>query len=518
MRNEQCRTNTIKEDICPENIQTAATARHCRLVLKEDMSITDLVLIAILVSDLLFAITIVFFDRKNPANVWAWLLVLYFLPVVGFVLYIFLGQNYRKKKMFRLKQDADKALRRLIELQKSELKASDIPATDHLSAAFRRMVLMLVEDDGSILTTNNQIKVYTDGNEKFADLIAAIKAARDHVHLEYYIWRNDALSHEMREVLTQRARAGVEVKLLCDGLGCAHLSRHFFDELKNAGGQVAFFFPSLLRFLNLRSNFRNHRKIAVIDGGTSFVGGFNIGDEYLGKVSKWGYWRDAAVRIAGTAVLLCQLRFFFDWNYATKGRHLDYEHRYFPDITTSAGAPVQIVSGGPDTYWNPIKESYLKMINSATDTIYIQTPYFIPGDSVRDALRIAALSGLDVRIMIPNRPDHPFVYWAGLSFLGQLLDSGVRAYTYDNGFLHAKTIVVDEVAASVGSANWDLRSFGLNFETNAIIYDTPVARGLKDAFTKDLNVCTELTPERYANRPVTIKLKESISRLFSALL
>ena len=311
------------------------------------------------------------------------------------------------------------------------------------------MVLMLVEDSGSILTTNNQIKVYADGNEKFADLIAAIKAARDHVHLEYYIWRNDALSHEMREALTQRARAGVEVKLLCDGLGCARLPRHFFDELKNAGGQVAFFFPSLLRFLNLRSNFRNHRKIAVIDGKIGFVGGFNIGDEYLGKVRKWGYWRDAAVRIAGSAVLLCQLRFFFDWNYAVKEqhleeRHLDYEHRYFPDITTSAGASVQIVSGGPDTYWNPIKESYLKMINSATDTIYIQTPYFIPDDSVRDALRIAALSGLDVRIMIPNRPDHPFVYWAGLSFLGQLLDSGIRAYTYDNGFLHAKTIVVDE--------------------------------------------------------------------------
>jgi len=482
------------------------------------MSITDFLLIVILVSDLIFAITIVFFDTKNPAEVWAWLLVLYFLPVLGFVLYIFFGQNYRKKKMFRLKHDADRAFMRLIELQKSELKASEIPATDHLSASFRRMVLMLIEDDASILTTNNQIKVYTDGSEKFADLIAAIKAARDHVHLEYYLWRNDALSHEMREVLTQRARAGVDVKLLCDGLGCAGLPPHFFDELKNVGGQVAFFFPSPLGFLNLRSNFRNHRKIAVIDGKIGFVGGFNIGDEYLGKVRKWGYWRDAAVRIAGSAVLLCQLRFFFDWNYAAKGRHLEYEHRYFPDITTPAGASVQIVSGGPDTYWNPVKESYLKMINSATDTIYIQTPYFIPDDSVRDALRIAALSGLDVRIMIPNRPDHPFVYWAGLSFIGQLLDSGVRAYTYDNGFLHAKTIVVDEVAASVGSANWDLRSFGLNFETNAVIYDTTVARRLKEAFTKDLDVSTELTPERYANRSATIKLKESVSRLFSALL
>ena len=302
------------------------------------MTITDLVLIAILVSDLLFAITIVFFERKSPATVWAWLLVLFFLPVVGFVLYVFLGQNYRKKKMFRMKQDADTTFKGLVELQKSELKASDVPATEHLSAAFRRMVLMLVEDNGSILTTNNQIKVYIDGKEKFCDLIAAIKGAHDHIHLEYYIWRNDTLSREIRESLTERARAGVEVKLLCDGLGCARLPIHFFDDLKRAGGQVAFFFPSLVRSVNLRSNFRNHRKIAVIDGKIGFVGGFNIGDEYLGKVRKWGYWRDAAVRIAGTAVLLCQLRFFFDWNYAAKGRHLDFEQRYFPDISASAGA------------------------------------------------------------------------------------------------------------------------------------------------------------------------------------
>jgi cardiolipin synthase len=482
------------------------------------MTITDLLLIGILVSDILFALTVVFVERKNPTAVWAWLLVLFFLPVIGFVLYVFLGQNYRKKKMFRIKQDADEALRNLIEQQKSELKAREIPALNHLSSVFRRMILMLFEDNDSILTTNNQIKAYTDGSEKFADLIAAIKGARDHVHLEYYIWRNDGLSHEIREVLTERASVGVEVRVLCDGLGCARLPRNFFDDLKSAGGQIAFFFPSLIRFLNLRSNFRNHRKIAVIDGNTAFIGGFNVGDEYLGKVKKWGYWRDAAVRIKGNAVLTSQLRFFFDWNYATKRGRLDYKHRYFPDIASSSGAAVQIVSGGPDTYWNPIKEAYLKMINSATETIYLQTPYFIPDDSVRDALRIAALSGLDVRIMIPNRPDHPFVYWAGLSFVGQLLESGVRAYRYEDGFLHAKTIVVDEVAASVGSANWDLRSFGLNFETNAIIYDKTVARSLKEAFEKDLEVCTELTSQRYANRSSTVKVKEAISRLFSALL
>jgi len=246
------------------------------------MSITDLILIAILISDLLFAITIVFFERKNSAAVWAWLLVLFFLPVVGFVLYVFLGQNYRKKKMFQSKQDADEALRTLIEQQKSELKTREIPALNHLSSVFRRMILMLIEDNGSMLSTNNQVKPYTDGSEKFADLVAAIKGARDHVHLEYYIWRDDGLSHELRDVLTERASVGVEVRVLCDGLGCARLPRNFFCNLKSAGGQVAFFFPSRIRFLNLRSNFRNHRKIAVIDGKTAFVGGFNIGDEYLG--------------------------------------------------------------------------------------------------------------------------------------------------------------------------------------------------------------------------------------------
>ena len=482
------------------------------------MTIIDLLYIGILVSNLLFALTVVFVERKNPSAVWGWLMVLFFLPVIGFVLYVFLGQNYRKKKMFRIKQDADEALRNLIEQQKSELKAREIPALDHLSSTFRRMVLMLIEDNDSILSTNNQIEVYTDGNEKFADLVAAINGARDHVHLEYYIWRDDELSHEIRDALTERASVGVEVRVLCDGLGCARLPRDFFGDLTSAGGKVAFFFPSRIRVLNLRSNFRNHRKIAVIDGKTAFVGGFNIGDEYLGKVKKWGYWRDAAVRIEGDAVLTCQLRFFFDWNYAAKGERQVYQRRYFPDIASSSGAAVQVVSGGPDTYWNPIKEAYLKMINSATESVYLQTPYFIPDDSVRDALRIAALSGIDVRIMIPNRPDHPFVYWAGLSFVGQLLESGVRAYTYENGFLHAKTIVVDEVAASVGSANWDLRSFRLNFETNAIIYDQTVARSLKEAFLKDLEVCSELTLQRYTNRSSSVKIKESISRLFSALL
>ena len=195
---------------------------------------------------------------------------------------------------------------------------------------------MLLENNGAILTVNNQVRVFTDGKEKFASLIEDIQAATDFVHLEYFIWKDDGIGNDMRIALTERARAGVEVRLLCDGLGCAALPRHFFDEFKEAGGKVAFFFPSHLRFLNLRYNYRNHRKIAVIDGKTAYIGGYNIGDDYLGLDPVWGYWRDAAVRIQGTAVLAAEIRFFLDWNYAAKGDQLEYDPRYFPEIAPRA--------------------------------------------------------------------------------------------------------------------------------------------------------------------------------------
>ena len=262
-------------------------------------------------------------------------------------------------------------------------------------------------------------------------------------------------------------------------------------------------------------NYRNHRKIAVIDGTTGFIGGYNIGEEYLGK-GPLGYWRDAAIKIQGTGVISLQLRFFMDWNYAARD-HLAYDLIYFPETKGPGNCPLQTVSSGPDARWSQIKEGYLKMILTATESVYIQTPYFIPDDSISDALRIASLSGVDVRIMIPCKPDHPFVYWATLSFIGDLLDSGVRAFTYDNGFIHAKTIVVDGIAASVGSANFDIRSFRLNFEANAFFYDPEYGGQMKRAFLDDLPKCTEITLENYMHRSRWIKAKESVSRLFSPL-
>jgi cardiolipin synthase len=471
----------------------------------------------ILLINIFFTITIVFVERKKPTRAVSWILVLLLLPLLGFFLYLIFGQNYRKEKLFSLKNETDRKLTDLMTSQIRQMKSLEKKLDDRWSGAFRRMALLLLRDNQALITTDNHITSYIDGKAKFADLIEEISHARDHVHLEYFVLKDDGLGRRVMKALTERARAGVEVRLLVDGVGSGALSSHFYDELTAAGGKHAVFFPSFFSYFNYRVNFRNHRKIAVIDGETAFIGGYNIGDDYIGLNKRWGYWRDNAVRIKGTGAMVAQMRFYLDWNFASSDK-IEVIERYFHQSPFPSGSMLQIASGGPDTRWNPVKESYLKMINTAVETVYIQTPYFIPDDSVMDALHSAALSGIDVRIMIPNKPDHIFVYWASHSYIEDLITSGVRAYTYDNGFLHSKTIVIDGAAASVGSANWDIRSFRLNFETNAIIYDERVAGELKQAYIDDLSYCTELTPEWYAGRSWFFRARASLSRLFSPIL
>jgi len=481
------------------------------------LQVYDFLLPVIILLNILFAIVIVFVRRKNPTSVVAWLLVLVLVPVIGCFLFLIFGQSYRKEKMFHLKHEANQRITDRMISQEQEVKMRADQLGDRYSGAFHRMALLLLRDHRALITNNNQVTPYTDGKAKFADLIDAIRNAHDHVHMEYFILKDDGLGRDIMKVLSERARAGVEVRLLVDGVGSGGLPPPFYDEFTAAGGKHAVFFPSLIPYLNYRINFRNHRKIAVIDGEIAFIGGFNIGDDYLGLDPKRGYWRDAAVRIRGTGALLAQIRFFLDWNFASADK-VEVNERYFHESPLPEGSIIQVVSGGPDTDWNPVKDSYLKMITTAVESVYIQTPYFIPDESVLDALHIAAKSGIDVRIMIPSRPDHPFVYWAGHSYIEELLDSGVRAFTYDDGFLHAKTIVIDGLAASVGSANWDIRSFSLNFETNAVIYDERVAGELKQAYLDDLSRCTELTPGWYAGRSLFFRFRSSVSRLFSPVL
>ncbi len=268
--------------------------------------------------------------------------------------------------------------------------------------------------------------------------------------------------------------------------------------------------------MGFRLNYRNHRKIAVIDGAVGFIGGFNIGEEYLGH-GPLGAWRDTAVRIRGGGVQALQLRFILDWNYATN-EGLSLGGAYFSASPREGSASIQIVSGGPDTTWNPPREQYVKMVGSAKRTCYLQTPYFIPDPSIMVALRIAALSGVDVRIMIPSKADQPLVHWASLSFAAELLDAGARVFAYTAGFLHAKTATIDDSVTSVGTANWDLRSFKWNFETNAVIFDAALGEKYRRIFEDDMTRSTEITRESYAARGLAVRIKESVCRLFSGAL
>ena len=346
-----------------------------------------------------------------------------------------------------------------------------------------------------------------------------MKQAKRYIHMQYYIIRNDELWQEVEKVLIQKAREGVAVRVLFDSMGCRTMKNRDWERLEKEGIQVAEFFPALLGQLQLRVNYRNHRKIVVIDGRVGFVGGFNVGREYLGRDKKFGYWRDTHLCIEGAAVTSLAVRFVLDWNYAAK-ENLFLEDSLFeiPQYTRNGRDPVQIISSGPDSKTKMIHDNYLRLIHRAQDHVYIQTPYFIPDDSILDALKIAAKSGVDVRIMIPCKPDHPFVYWATYSYIGEMVAAGAKCYVYNNGFLHAKTLSIDGMVACVGTANMDFRSFGLNFEVNAVIYSERTVQRLERAFENDMTLCTQVTRKVYDERGLVIKAKEQFSRLLSPLL
>lgn len=480
--------------------------------------VINIILITAFILNLIFAFTIIFMERRSAGSVWAWLLVLVLIPILGFIIYLFIGRQIQRDHIFSLDEDDKIGIEMIVSEQLEALKNDDFSKGNHQIVKFKDMVQMLLYNNAAFLTTDNEIKIFTDGKEKFDSLLKDIDEATDYIHIQYYIFRNDSLGERILNALEQKLEQGVEVKMLYDDMGSRGLSLKDFKSFRKNGGQVEAFFPSKLPLINLRMNNRNHRKIVIIDGHIGYVGGFNVGEEYLGKKKKFGYWRDTHLRIVGDAVNALQLRFMLDWNSQATRDDLKYADRYFPDVDSGGTIGVQIASSGPDETWEQIKYGYLKMIASAKQSIHIQSPYFIPDQSFLDAIKIAALGGVDVSIMIPNKPDHPFVYWATYNNVASLLDAGVNIFHYDNGFLHSKTLVIDDEVASVGTTNMDHRSFTLNFEINAFIYDTHIAKELRLAFEKDLEVSYRLTKEIYKQRSLWIKFKEGISRLLSPIL
>lgn len=476
---------------------------------------------AILVGNIILAGFVVFFERRNPASSWAWLLVLLFIPGLGFLIYMIFGRNSRREKMFREKEAYDRQVYydylfhdersgEKIKRQKEIIeKGGRLTEEEYLTD-----LAYLHLNSGNWMTFNNRITRFTNGRDKFAALVKDIRAAKEFIHLEYYIWRGDRLGKELLEELTKKAAEGVEVRLLYDGIGNSALPRNFFQKFHQAGGHSAAFLP---RFL-VRLNYRNHRKLCIIDGKVGYIGGFNVGDEYLGVVKRYGPWRDTHLRVEGDAIDQMNMRFIKDWNFTAKEGKVELERRYFPVRRQFDGIRTQIVSSGPDTKWHNVHNGYFKMMNEAEDHIYLTTPYFVPDDGIFEALRVAALSGLDVRILIPGNPDHFFVYWASMSYLGQLLEAGVRCYQYEKGFIHSKCLCIDGLMSSVGTANMDIRSFALNFEVNAFLYDADFTKILEEDFMRDLKSSVEITKEWYCRRRWWFKVKEAVARLISPML
>ncbi len=473
---------------------------------------------AIITLNIFLAIVLIFLERRDASSTWAWLMVLFFIPVMGFILYLLLGRQLRKKHLFRWEGRSRIGIDNLIDYQIEAIEEGTFEFRLEDTHAFKDMIYMQLRNNHAVLTQDNALTIFNDGEKKFSALLADLELAKDHIHIQYYIFRLDGLGSRIYEVLIRKAKQGVKVRLLFDDMGSRSLRKKHFKELTDLGGDVETFFPSIMPLVNPRLNYRNHRKIVVIDGRVGYIGGFNVGDEYLGLDRKFGYWRDTHLRIEGSALHPLQTRFILDWNQASRDQDIEYSDRYFPAIPLKGSVGLQIVSSGPDSEWEQIKNGYLKLITMAKKYIYIQTPYFIPDASFMDSLRIACLSGIDVRIMIPNKPDHMFVYWATYSYVGNLIRAGAKVYIYENGFLHTKMIVVDDEASTVGTANIDVRSFKLNFEVNAFIYDRETSHQLAELFEQDMLLSTELTSELYAERTRTIKMKESFSRLLSPIL
>ncbi|GGE71998.1 cardiolipin synthase [Priestia taiwanensis] len=467
---------------------------------------------------LLFMISVVFvafiisLENRNPSRTLAWLMVLGAFPVVGFFFYLLVGQSYRKKRNY--------AKKKLVDEQSFMLYSDKQPAQEHayIREHQQRVLTLAQHLSNTPISNHTYTKVLTNGEETFREIIEALKRAKNHIHLEYYIVRDDHLGNEIKDILVQKALEGIEVRFLYDAVGSFQLSDEYIGALIKSGVQVEAFSPVYIPIANDKMNYRNHRKIVVVDGIVGFVGGLNIGDEYLGKDKYYGLWRDTHLKLEGEAVKSLQLIFLHDWCYETEEDIVEADYFAPPkDLPCHTGG-VQIIAGGPDNEWDVLKKIFFSMITSAKQSIWIASPYFVPDEDILSAIKVAALSGIDVRILVPDRPDKRLVFYASRSYFPELLEAGVKIYEYKKGFLHSKILIVDAELASIGTANMDMRSFHLNFEINAFLYQTDSTKKLVEDFEQDVLDSNQLMNEQFKKRRFFLRLLESIARLYSPLL
>ena len=468
------------------------------------------VIVALYVYTIISTISVLLLENRNPAKSLSWVLVLLFLPVIGMFFYLLLGQDYRKTKII-----SQKSIRRVTDRPVASFDISKLDST-LMDDNQLNLVKLLYRNSEAAGYAFNKIDIFSTGESTFTAIFDAIINAKDHVHIEFFIFDDDQISNQLRELLIQKVKEGVRVRLIYDYWGSFRLSKKYLKTLRDAGVYVRPFLP--FRWKISRSNkinYRNHRKLIVVDGKIGFTGGLNVADRYI-YGNKLGNWRDTFIQLEGSAVHGLQLLFMIDWYFVDQ--KLLEGQEYFPVPQQFDQNLIQIVNSGPDSDWSAILQGIVSAFSSATKYIYIHSPYFMPTDIIATSIQIAALSGVDVRLMIPVKSDSGFSDASSSSYLGQALEAGVRVFRYKNGFLHSKAMVIDDFISIVGSTNMDERSFAQNFEANAFIYDPKTAVKLKELFLKDVENCEELTLEAWSARKRRQKLKESFARLFSPLM
>lgn len=452
-------------------------------------------------------IIVVITENRNPVKTLAWVMVLVFLPVIGFILYVFFGMDMRRTRII-----GKRSLSKLS--QKPLLNFADY-AVSTPPAPYEKLVNMMKRASFSYLLGDNKVQVFVDFPMMLQDMLRSIALAKHHIHVQFYIFMDDAVGRFLRDVLIDKARQGVKVRLLYDDVGSWKAKNRFFREMKEAGIEVYPFGEVKFAALSQRVNYRNHRKVVIVDGEVGYIGGMNVAERYYKGVS-WGQWRDTHLRIDGMAVNALQMSFFVDWYYAT--RELVSNAVYFPKVSRQGNTDMQIVTSYPMGEWKSIMQGLLQVISQSRRYLYIQTPYFLPTEPILMALRNAALAGVDVRLMVPRRGDSLLADLASHSYYKEAMTAGIKIYQYEAGYLHSKVVLADDNFVTVGSTNIDFRSFEHNFEINAFIYDPEVVREMKRIFMYDLEHSKRVVVSEWKKRPLWNRFWESLVRLLSPLL
>lgn len=468
--------------------------------------------------NIFFILLVVFLEKKKPESTLAWILILFFVPYIGIFLYIVFGESFR----FNIrKKERDKILKDRLFLESIQSQINYIKKDRDLKNSFRwaDLVLMNSIQARSLITLDNEIDLFYKASDKYDRLFEDLKNAKESINISYYIIRQDFYGKELLDILISKAKEGVEVRLIYDHIGSKLTSKRFFSPLIKAGGKVEKFFPSRI-FLKLYINHRNHRKMVIVDGRVGYIGGMNIGKEYIGADKKITPWADRHIRIEGSAVNSIQIQFFLDYLFVSKEKldlnNVEVFKRFFKLEGYKGDKAVQVVASGPDYKESNIRNSYLKMINNARESVIIETPYLILDEAIMDSLKLAAASGIKVQVIIPGVPDKRAVYYATLSYAKELMSSGIEVYTY-NGFMHSKIMIVDDDIVNLGSANMDRRSFSLNFEINAIVYDVNFNKLNKEIIEEELSNSILLNNVKKKNN-IFVSILEKLARLFAPII